>query len=71
MVAHVRQQLSLQIYGVIYKGLTTNITTCPDYPRCNFNCEWVYVDGGELFLILKKKQKIIFYTNIYKNFKNV
>ena len=30
---------SLEIYGVIYKGLTTNIKTCPDYPRCNFNCE--------------------------------
>ena len=32
---------SLEIYGVVYKCLTTNITTCPDYPRCNFNCEQV------------------------------
>ena len=29
-------------YGVIYKGKTTNITTCPNYPRCNFNCERFY-----------------------------
>ena len=27
---------SLEFYGVIYKGLTTNIITFPDYPRCNF-----------------------------------
>ena len=41
--AFLKSFFSLEIYGVIYKkGLTTNITTCPDYLRCNFNCERVY-----------------------------
>ena len=33
---------SLEIYGVVYKDFATNITTCPDYPRCNFNSERIY-----------------------------
>ena len=34
---------SLEFYAAFYKGLTTHIITCPDYPRCNFNRERVYI----------------------------
>ena len=34
----------LESYGVLCKGLTTNIITCPDYPRCNFNHEQLFSD---------------------------
>ena len=33
---------SLEFYGAFYKGLTTNIITCPDYPICDFNRERVF-----------------------------
>ena len=54
---------SLEIYGVIYKGLTTNITTCPNYPRCNFNRARVYNIFHRIIIIMTFLRVLLHETN--------
>ena len=58
------------------KDLTHICTVCPDYPRCNFNHEWVtavsmeYCKTGNLFFENSNSTEIFvnlaFFMNIYK-----
>ena len=52
---------SLEFYRAFYKGLTTNIINCPDYPRCNFNRVRVYT----LYIYTKDIQNVTFMHKVH------